>query len=375
MNLAPPASRNGIFTFRLAFTLVAAGLIPLLVYGSAPSWWSQRGVLVENAVADDYAPANQGQLKNIAKAAVAEMDAKLTSGAGDELHGLVGNWSLPDIGTNDFAPVNLSQLKNVAKPFYNRLIAAGLIDFYLWLSSFNSPDDFAVANIGQVKSLFSFEIPSPNSLNDPLQDRLAPGSSGNLALEANAVWFWGKRFDGNSGFQSTYPRRVTGLAGVRSVSAGDDHFVVLGESGMVWSWGRNASGQLGDGTNLDRSAPAEVPNVSNIVSVKAGGAHTLAFQQNGAVLAWGDNYDGQLGTGDNAASSTPVSVVGLSDVHKIAAGPTRSAALKNDGTVWTWGYDHYSPQTGQQLSNNVPVQVNGLADVVDIAVGYQHVVV
>src|SRR5256714_6380872 len=374
MKLPFPLIQRATATIRALFLVLGATVVPLLLRGSAPAWWSQRAVIVENAVADDYAPANQGQLKNIAKAAVAEMDAKLTSGAGDELHGLVGNWSLPGTGTNDFAPVNLSQLKNVAKPFYDRLIAAGLIDFYPWLSSFNSPDDFAVANIGQVKSLFSFEIPSPNSLNDPLQDRLAPGSSGNLALEANAVWFWGKRFDGNSGFQSTYPRRMTGLAAVRSVSAGDDHFVVLGENGMVWSWGKNASGQLGDGTNLDKSAPAEVPNVSNIVSVKAGGAHTLALQQNGTVLGWGDNYDGQLGTGDNAASSTPISVVGLGDVRKIVAGPTRSAALKNDGSVWTWGYDHYAVQTGQYLSNNAPLQVSGLADIVDIAVGSQHVV-
>src|SRR2546421_5912552 len=134
MKLAPPASRNGIFTFRLAFTLVAAGLIPLLVYGSAPSWWSQRGVLVENAAADDYAPANQGQLKNIAKAAVAEMDAKLSGGGGAELHNLLNTWSVPSPTTNDFATVSLGQVKNVAKPFYDRLIAAGLIDFYPWLS-------------------------------------------------------------------------------------------------------------------------------------------------------------------------------------------------------------------------------------------------
>src|SRR2546421_4704365 len=168
MKLAPPASRNGIFTFRLAFTLVAAGLIPLLVYGSAPSWWSQRAVIVENPAADDYAPANQGQLKNIAKAAVAEMDARLTGGAGVELHNLINNWSVPSLTTNDFAPVTAGQLKNVAKPFYDKLIAAGLVDFHPWLSAINPADDFAVVNIGQVKNLFSFQIPASNSLTDSL---------------------------------------------------------------------------------------------------------------------------------------------------------------------------------------------------------------
>ena len=78
-----------MFSARAMFSLAAAFFIPLLVYAGAPSWWSQRGVLVSGANADDYAPANQGQLKNIAKAAVAEMDAKLSGGAGDELHSLI----------------------------------------------------------------------------------------------------------------------------------------------------------------------------------------------------------------------------------------------------------------------------------------------
>lgn len=141
------------------FSFAAAFLIPLLAYADAPSWWSQRNVLVSGANADDYAPANQGQLKNIAKAAVAEMDAKLAGGAGDELHILVNGWSTPGPQTADFAPLNLGQLKNAAKPFYDRLIGAGVADSYPWIGSPRSSNDFAAANIGQVKSLFNFEIP------------------------------------------------------------------------------------------------------------------------------------------------------------------------------------------------------------------------
>lgn len=374
MKLAPPDNRNALSALRTIFTLAAVALLPLLLYGSAPSWWSPPSVLSETAAADDYAPVNQGQLKNIAKAAAAEMDAKLTSGAGDELHSLISGWLSPNAAANDFAPVNLGQLKTVAKPFYDRLIAEGFVDFYPWLTPLNSPDDFAVANIGQVKKLFSFEIRS-NSLNDPLQDRLAAGQrSGNLALEASAVWFWGNRFAADYSFQNTYPRRLTALPGIRSVSAGDDHRVLLTEDGMVLTWGKNSSGQLGDGTNVDRETPVTVPNLANITSVKAGGAHTLALQQDGTVLAWGDNYYGQLGNGDNVASSSPVQVVELSSVRKIAAGAQRSAALKEDGTVWTWGYDHYAAQTGQDISNNIPAQVSDLTDVIDIAAGYEHVV-
>ena len=65
--------------------------------------------------------------------------------------------------------------EHVAKPFYDRMISAGLVDTYPWLSSFNPADDFAIANIGQVKNVFSFEIPAANLLDDPLGNRLAAG--------------------------------------------------------------------------------------------------------------------------------------------------------------------------------------------------------
>jgi hypothetical protein len=166
MKRKPPDSRNALSALRLSLALSLVTLIPLLLYGSAPSWWSDRGVLIEQGVADDYAPANQGQLKNIAKAAVTEMDAKLSGGAGETLHQLIASWSNPNSQTNDFAPLNLGQLKNVAKSFYDRLISIGLATEYPWTNSPNASDDFAVANIGQVKKLFSFELPAIDPLYD-----------------------------------------------------------------------------------------------------------------------------------------------------------------------------------------------------------------
>jgi hypothetical protein len=151
-------NRNGVISLRLLFPLLC-GFLPLLTLAAPPAWWVQRGVTSANVPADDYAPANQGQLKNIAQAAMAEMDANLPGGAGQSVHDLIGSWSNPATPPNDFAPVNLGQLKNVAKPFYDRLIAEGVVAQYPWANPQSPPDDFSVANIGQVKNLFSFEIP------------------------------------------------------------------------------------------------------------------------------------------------------------------------------------------------------------------------
>src|SRR5947207_10764267 len=114
MKIISRNSRSGLFCLRIATTLVACGLIPLLAFAAAPGWWSQRGVINPNVTPDDYALANQGQLKNIAKAAVAEFDAHLPGGAGELLHTLVNGWSQSNAQRNDFAPVNLGQLTNVA---------------------------------------------------------------------------------------------------------------------------------------------------------------------------------------------------------------------------------------------------------------------
>lgn len=371
MKLVPPDRRYAFSAGRLALSLLVTALVPLLLYAN-PTWWSQRNVLLQNAVLDDYAPVNQGQLKNIATAAIAEMDAKLTGGAGEELHNLANTWSTPATPTNDFAPANLGQLKNVARPFYDRLIALGIVDYYPWLRSPNLSDDFAVANIGQTKNLFSFEIPSQNVLSDPRADRIAAGQySASLALQKNTTWLWNDHLSNGSEFDRSYPRRMSGLPGVRSVSAGERYLVALANDGTVWTWGDDAVGQLGDGTTNGRNVPAPVPNLADIVSVKAGGSHVLALRADGTLMTWGGNYYGQLGTGDTTPSATFTAIPNLEDVQRIAASYGKSAALTTDGTVWTWGYERYD---GRDIFNTSPAAVPDLLDVVDIAAGYEHMV-
>jgi Fibronectin type III domain/Bacterial TSP3 repeat len=172
-------------SLRVAIMLISCAFIPFLVIGAVPNWWSQRGALNPNASPDDYAAANQGQLKNIATAAVAEFDEHLPGGAGDPLHNLVDSWSQPNSQRNDFAPVNLGQLKNVAKPFYDRLIVVRYANNYPWTNSPNSPEDFAIANVGQLKKLFSFDLLATDITHDSDQNGLPD--------------WWEKYYFGNTG--------------------------------------------------------------------------------------------------------------------------------------------------------------------------------
>lgn len=191
MKPAAPDNCDGVTRLRALLALFLCASLPFLAFAAAPAWWAERGVTVPNASADDYAPANQGQLKNIAKAAVAEMDAKLPGGAGQALHELAGGWSNPSSHPNDFAPINLGQLKTVAKPFYDRLIAVKYVETYPWISSGAVPEDFAAVNIGQIKNLFSCDFvatdPSHDTDGNGLPDWWENYYFGTIGIDPNAL--------------------------------------------------------------------------------------------------------------------------------------------------------------------------------------------
>lgn len=96
-----------------------------------------------------------GQLKWIATNSYAELEAYLPGSAGAELRTVLENW-LTD-GTN-YALVNIGQLKFLASLFYDRLIEEGYTNAYPWIDDPTNANDFAMANIGQVKNVFSFDL-------------------------------------------------------------------------------------------------------------------------------------------------------------------------------------------------------------------------
>ena len=166
----------------IAFVLIAGVLAAVAVPPPAPGWWKGRHATNTNDK-DDYAPLNQGQLKNLAVAAFDEFEAQFpgTGGAGEDATRLIKSWHVLDgspptpenpastfrldasghriprvtVKTDDYAAVNLGQLKNVAKPFHFRLIQLGLATAYPWQGA---SDDYALANIGQAKNLFGFDL-------------------------------------------------------------------------------------------------------------------------------------------------------------------------------------------------------------------------
>lgn len=210
---------------------------------------------------------------------------------------------------------------------------------------------------------------------------VALGSEHTCALVAGAVKCWGANFSGQLGdgthVSRAQPVGVSGLPGaVSDIAAGSEHTCAVTTSGSVWCWGANFSGQLGDGGNVNSSAPVRVSGLpARVMAVAAGSEHSCAVMSDGAVACWGANWGGQLGDGANANRSAPVVVHELpGTVMEVAAGAEHSCALTRAGAIWCWGAN-FSGQLGDGTNGNrnVPVRVSGLpTGVVAVAAGSEH---
>jgi len=156
---------------RLAGVVAAVLLGTLAAWGGDyPAWWTNRTVLAPGVATNDYAVANQGQLKWFVAKAREELEERLPGGAGTTLTSFVSGL----VNTQNYVVANQGHVKYAASLVYDRLIAEGYTNAYPWAGA-AATNDFAVANIGQVKNLFSFDL-HRDSDGDGLADWVETGT-------------------------------------------------------------------------------------------------------------------------------------------------------------------------------------------------------
>jgi alpha-tubulin suppressor-like RCC1 family protein len=184
----------------------------------------------------------------------------------------------------------------------------------------------------------------------------------------------GQRGDGTYDQGALTPVPVQGLTTATALSGGYNHACALLANGTLRCWGSNEQGQLGNPSTLVGSAaPVAVPDVSGVLAMSAGAFHTCAVLLDRTVRCWGRNDSGQLGDGTYTTSFTPVTVSGLSNVDAIAGGGSHTCALLGDGSIRCWG-NNYEGELGDGTAtpSPTPVQVTGIANAVQVAGGWAH---
>lgn len=199
---------------------------------------------------------------------------------------------------------------------------------------------------------------------------VSAGAAQTCALVNGGAQCWGNAAYGQLGNQSTsysqqnIPVKAINYSnGIQNISVGLNHSCILANGGLQ-CWGSNDYGQLGTGTTSTSptALPTAVLNSSNspmkgVQAVSVGLYHTCALV-NGLVYCFGRNIYGQLGNGTNTDSAYPVQVENgadepLTGVQAITSGDNHSCAI-TAGAAYCWG----SNSRGQLgISSNVDSNV------------------
>lgn len=204
----------------------------------------------------------------------------------------------------------------------------------------------------------------------PVQVKLSDQSntSTGYALTKNgSVYAWGANGSGQIGdgtvIDKSSPVFVSTPFSARRLSVNNSarNCLALTSGGLLYSWGRNDSGSLGVGDILSRSTPTLVLGGHLFKNLTEGlNLYTLAVDTAGAAWAWGDNASGNLGVGDVISRSSPVSVLGGHVFSKIVSCNRSTIGLDTNGALWGWG-DNSSGQlgVGDLIARSSPVAVLG----------------
>jgi len=216
------------------------------------------------------------------------------------------------------------------------------------------------------------------SVSVPLKCKISAGAFHSLAIKSDGtLWAWGKNDSGQVGDGTNenklQPTMITGYNDWLKISGGYNHSAGIRSDGTLWAWGNNSFGQLGDGTTIDRNFPIQVGTDTNWLDVACGNGFTLALKSDGSLWAWGKNNYGQLGDGTTTDRTTPTRIGTSKSWVAISAGWDHSLGLKSDGSLWAWGNNSYGQLgIGNKTSMTTPTMIPSDREWVSIKAGWNH---
>ena len=278
---------------------------------------------------------------------------------GQNIYGGVGNGNTLD----QFSPISVSGLTSGVVA-----VNGGTAYHTCALLSNGSIKCWGFNGYGQLGDGTTTDRYTPVTVSNPPTGVVAIGAGSSHTCTLNSsggVQCWGGNYSGQLGdgttVQRTSPVQVSGLSsGVKQLAVGADHTCVLTTGNGVKCWGYNSEGELGDSSNTNRTAPVDVTGLtSGVASIGSGSYHTCAVLESGAVKCWGYNGSGRLGDGTTTTRNNPVSVSGLtSGIASVTGGDAHSCAVTSTNSVKCWG-DNSQGALGDGTTTNrsTPVDI------------------
>jgi alpha-tubulin suppressor-like RCC1 family protein len=179
--------------------------------------------------------------------------------------------------------------------------------------------------------------------------------------DTGAVWCWGGDTSGQIGpiTATSLPERVVDVPAdvAWRVFAGYDRSCVARLGTTPYCWGENSNGSLGVGDLVDHPTPVSVSTETDVIQFAHGPRHSCWRSESGAVQCAGAGNVGQLGDGtmvDSRSSFAPISLA--REWRRIAAGRDFTCALTAVGAVYCWGLNS-AGQLGNGSRENSPEAV------------------
>ena len=201
---------------------------------------------------------------------------------------------------------------------------------------------------------------------------LATGAGWHALYESNGkLYACGKNAAGELGdgttTTSSVPMAVVGLPDqpIKAlVSAWEDSGALL-SNGSCHDWGYNSGDQLGNATTTNSDIPVHLSLPYPVAQISMGGStyyngQTIAILAGGSTWAWGTDQYGQLGIGKVVSSSGPTVVDvphGVTFVQ-VSSGGSAMYAIDASGGSWAWGInklDHLG--IGHVKLSDVPIHI------------------
>lgn len=347
---------NGTLAYR-----ITNNTAPVAVSGSSSKYWKQIGSGFRHtcAISSDDKAYCWGDNQN------------------DELgNGNNTNSSVP-IAVNTTGVLSGKTIKTLAVGPSNTCVIASDDKAYCW--GFNS-----YGNLGDGSNNDS-NVPVAVSVAGVLSGKttksITVGSDNACVIASDdKAYCWGGNAYGDlgnnqSGVQSNVPVAVN-TAGVlsgktiKSIAAGNDyHICAIASDNLVYCWGINDSGQLGNNTIINSPVSVAV-NTAGALSgktvkyVSVAAVRTCVVASDDKAYCWGDNGVGQLGDGSTNSSHIPIAVntsgvLSSKTILSISASSNHTCAIASDNQAYCWGINS-NGQLGNNSTtySNVPVAVN-----------------